>query len=312
MLQLRALHTDAVGRLYRSGALPVGPVPAEHLQDAARRAIDSVREERRRLARSHGRLTWIRERLDRRLRTDEIEYLDDPRVEEDEKCRMIADLHRHNQIVGAYPRFAGILRPLLREAAARRGGPARLLELASGYGEMALQLAVRNRRWGVEVEVSGSDIVASYVASANERAQQRKLPVRFAELDALRLDGVEPGSVDVVLVAQSVHHFDPGQLAAMIAASARIATTAFVAIDGFRTAALFPLLLGTTTLLPRISHDSFLSARRFYSEPELGLIAALAVGSGGVRVWTSVPGWSVLEVRPPGAAGGTRLPSSRA
>ena len=88
------------------------------------------------------------------------------------------------------------------------------------------------------------------------------------------------GEFDIVVMAQSLHHFTPGQLAVVIAQSGRHATTAFVGIDGYRSVLLaggVPLIASLQGIVS-FTLDGLTSARKFYSELELDMIAEIATG----------------------------------
>ena len=183
------------------------------------------------------------------------------------------------------------------DVARRAGRPARLLELACGAGELSLQLSALAARRGLPLEVTGSDIVPGYVEGANREAEARGLPVRFRRVDALELD-VERGAFDLLFIAQSVHHFSPGQLAVMIARAEAAGAALFIAADGRRALApvfALPLLVGITGDLG-LMHDALLSARRFYSEAELRFVAEAAAPSARVELTTNHPLLTVLTV----------------
>lgn len=261
------------------------------------RALDEVRRRRAALAEQHGGLTAGLARLDARLRTDRPERMDDPGLPAAERVALVRDLHRHNVLVGTYARFVGALDPVIRAVERARGRPARLLELASGSGAFTLALAARARRRGLRVEITGSDIVPEYVEQARAAATRRGSDVEFRVLDALSLGGLDAGVFDLVFLGQAAHHFSPGSLASIVRAARRVATTAIVVVDGRRSLSMFAALAFTNALLPRLRHDSFLSARKFYSEPELALIARAGAPDATVEVRPSHPGYSVLVAR---------------
>ena len=293
MLQLRALNEAAAARLAAQGQGAVAS--AVTLEERVDAQVAALRAERLRLAAEQGPLTRSRALLDARVRTDRGEFFDDPELSEADRLRLARCLHVHNQAFLSYWRFARMLRPLLTAASAGRGGaPARVLELASGSGEFVLALA----RQGLGAEITGSDIQPAYVADAQARADEEGLGVRFRELDAFCIgEQVAPGAFDVVFIAQSVHHFRPGQLARMIA-GARSVGAQVVAVDGYRGPLLLALLsvTGAASLWWPFWHDSVMSARKMYSEPELACIARLAAPGDAVQVRTVWPGYSMLVV----------------
>ncbi len=268
------------------------------LERAADEAIARLRRERLELAAS----AWERlnARLDRRVDTDVVEYLDRPGHPEAAKLRQIRWLHRQNLLLGSYRRFLRLLTPAIEEAArARAGAPAQLLELASGSGELTLALARLAAERRMPVEITGSDIVPEYVRDASARAKAAGVAARFRELNAFDLGAaLRPGEVDVAFIVQSIHHFSPGQLAMMIAQVGAAGARRFVGIDGRRGL----LLLGALPALCSLSldryfvHDALVSVRRLYAEAELDLVASIAAPDARVAVRSDGHFLSVLTV----------------
>jgi hypothetical protein len=256
---------------------------AAHIEHSVRAA----RAARAQTAASRGPWARLLERLDSWLRTSEREHLDDPYFPAADKLRIVQGLHLMNMATLSYGRFLSVLAPTLARIARRDGRPARLLELAGGTGGFALALADVAARRNIPVEVHGSDIVPVFVEHARAEAARRRLPVSFQVLDATDLSCLGPGAYDIVFVAQSMHHFSPGMLGAMIAEASRVAGDSFVGIDGFRSLAMLGFVTGTAVLSlhPPSLHDAWISARSFYSHGDLRVIAELA--APGARVATT-------------------------
>ncbi len=271
---------------------------AAELEEAADGAVAELRALRVELARTRREraCAWV----DRRVRTDATEYLDRPDYPEERKLRQVRLLHGQNRALGVYGRYLAILDATLRDAAAARAdGRARVLELASGSGELALELAQLAARRGTPMAITGSDVVEAYVRDGNRRARELGIDAAFRLLDAFELEGVEHGEIDVAFIAQSMHHFTPGQLARMIAKVGALGARHFIGIDGFRSllgVAVLPLL-AAVTLDRHHFHDALVSARRMYAEEELRLIAELAAPAARVDVVFSEPAMTVVSVR---------------
>jgi SAM-dependent methyltransferase len=267
----------------------------EALEALANRAHRLFRE---RLRERAGRAPLARARvaIDDLLATDETELLDRDDVPDETRREIIESLARFNRAILAYRRFAGLVAPLAEAAAARRGGrPVRILELGSGHGELAFHLVDWAAARGLAVEVTASDYADVYVELGNRAAAARKAPVRYLKLNAFDI-GLESGSQDVVLMTQTLHHFSPGQLARLFAEATRVGASALL-IDGWRS---LPLLvaLGITfaALFPRSArHDAMISTRKFYSAPELALLAGLTPAAARSRVFFAPPGYSVVR-----------------
>ena len=302
-LQLDGLDAEVLRRHGERGTFPPLWDDMPSLEQATNGWIDAMREERRSQSELQGGVTALRERVDRAIRTDEVEYLDREDVTPEQKVRLIKTLHRLNQVVSSYRGFLWALKPHIERVAKREGRPARVLELASGHGEFTLALAKRAVRQSLPVHITGSDIVPAYVSRANEAARKRRLDADFIELNAFDMD-VEPGRFDIVFIAQSMHHFSPGQLAMMVAQARRVAPHAFVGIDGYRSLVNLWMLhsfgLASVTVSPtsayRMWHDAVTSGRKFLPKSELQAIARIAAPNDTVRVRMTFPSHSVLEV----------------
>jgi cytochrome P450/SAM-dependent methyltransferase len=298
MLQLTHLNDQALGELSRQGAFPPAWTGLEELETRANTCVAELRERRHRLAQSRGPLRRLGESLDRALLTDAREYLDDPEVSEVRKLRIVGGVHLSNLLTRSYPRFLNVLRPLIRDVQDRYGRPARLLELASGSGGFALALARLAKRHELPVEIMGSDIVPAYVRHANELARRHELPVAFQPVDALDMR-LGAGDYDILFIAQSMHHFTPGQLALMVAQARRVATTAFVGFDGNRSLHMLGFVSATSllSLQKDMIHDAVITARKFYSGPELRAIARIAAPDAHTTITTSLGMNTILTVR---------------
>src|SRR5205814_470966 len=128
-------------------------------------------------------LLAVAEWLDRRLRTEQIERLDDPRVSEERKVAEVNALHRQNRYVGVYPFFVRLLSPYVEWSRAHNGGgPVRVLELAAGSGDFSRFLAEYSKRKSAGIEVTCTDVVEKAVDQAAARARGQDLPLRFERL----------------------------------------------------------------------------------------------------------------------------------
>jgi SAM-dependent methyltransferase len=304
MLQLRALNRTILNDPVFQPILASPGSHGEALERHVDAMVERLREERARRARQAGPLSQLDCALDGAFRTDAIEHLDEPDFPERGKLAIASGLHLLNVLATFYRRFFALLAPRLRRIQTCHGRPARILELASGAGGFAFALASLAKSRGLDVEVTGSDIVPLYVERSRAKAAARGLPVSFRCLNAFDLSEVEEGAYDIVFVAQSAHHFSPGKLARMIAESRRVATTAFVSVDGYRSVSTAAFVAGTALLSmrPTMVHDAVISARKFYAEAELEAIAAMAVPGAHIRTGRIWPLLTTLTVRFDGEA----------
>ena len=282
MLQLRTAGYKALDNLRANREFPPAWSSAEELEQAADRVMQRFLAERLEVSRALGAFFFLGELLDSAMRSDEQEIMDSSTVSESERHELVTALDRQNAFMGLYSRYATLLWPLVGEIAERTGRRVKLLELASGSGGLALALASEAEKLGMPLAVTGSDIVPRYIDEANRLACEKKLPVTFRLLDAFRTTPGDEEHFDIVLISQSLHHFTPGKLAVMIDHACRRKASAFVGIDGYRDMLLgigMPLAAGIQGKTA-FTLDSITSSRKFYSEPELALLAEVAAGPG--------------------------------
>lgn len=268
------------------------------LAELGARAHRRWREEvRARSARSP--LARARVWIDDRIATDEVEDLDREDLPEARRRAIIEDLGRWNEVVRANERFAALLEPLVRRAAERRrGAPVRIIEIGSGHGEICFHLARWAAERGIPAEVTGSDIAQVYVDLGNRKAAERGAPVKYLRLNAFDLT-LPDGAQDVVLVAQTIHHFSPAQLAMLFAEATRVGASAMF-VDGWRSLATLAGVYAVFGAFYRstLFHDGVISARKFYSDAELLLLSGLVPAAPRSRVFFAPPWQSVLEFAP--------------
>ncbi|HWQ25792.1 MAG TPA: class I SAM-dependent methyltransferase [Chlorobaculum sp.] len=290
MLQLRTAGYKALDNLRSRGEFPPGWNSPDELEMVTDQFMTKFLAERFDVSSELGPGFLIPEMIDRAVRTRETENMDDSSATGSEKLGWIRALDRMNQMTQSYTHQTSLLLPIISDIS-RRNGPARILELASGSGGLAFALAEQAGKYGLDITVTATDIVPETISEGNRLAAARDLPVTFRSMNAFDFEGLEKGSIDVVVISQSMHHFCPGQLALMIAQAESHGASAFVGIDGHRSL----LLLGGVPLVASLqgiaafTSDGLTSARKFYSELELEIIAQIATGRTGHRVVSSWP-----------------------
>jgi SAM-dependent methyltransferase len=290
MLQLRTAGYKALDNLRSRGEFPPRWSSPDELEKVTDQFIGKFLSERLEVSMELGPGFLLPELIDRTVRTGDAENMDDNSAAGVERLKWIKALDRMNLMTQSYTHQVSLLLPVIGELSRNRG-KVTVLELAAGSGGLAFALAVEAAKCGLDISVSATDIVPETVSEGNRLASERKLPVTFSKLNAFDFADVEKGSVDVVVISQSMHHFSPGQLALMIAQAEAHGASAFFGIDGYRSL----LLLGGVPLVASLqgidafTMDGLTSARKFYSELELDIIAHIATGRSGHRVVCSWP-----------------------
>ena len=137
----------------------------------------------------------VRPGLKTRVRVPEL--MDDPGLDPAEHARALAGLRRIN----ALSRSDAIPWPPLRDLARRLNRPLRVLDVATGSGDVPLRLIARFRAAGLAADVSGCDVSPTAVAAA-----------RAAGLNAFEHDVLAnplPTGFDAVTTSLFLHHLDP-------------------------------------------------------------------------------------------------------
>jgi 2-polyprenyl-3-methyl-5-hydroxy-6-metoxy-1,4-benzoquinol methylase len=146
------------------------------------------------------------------------EIMDRPDLEPDLHRRALNGLATLNIL----SRSAGVLWPAIYRLARRLGRPVRILDMATGGGDVPLRLWRRAVNAGMQVEILGIDISPVALRVAQARAGRAQAALRFAQADAL-CDEL-PGDHDIVTCSLFLHHLtehDATALLARMAAAAR-------------------------------------------------------------------------------------------
>ena len=210
--------------------------------------------------------------------------MDGPGLDPVEHARALRGLGRINRI----SRSAAILWPPIARLAGSSTEPVRVLDLASGGGDVPIELARRAGSAGLPIVVEGSDASPEAVRFASGQAKARGAPVQFRVLDALRAP--IPGGFDVVSCSLFLHHLDPPEAVALLRAMAGGATRLVLVNDLARTRAGYLLAWLGCRLLSRspvVHHDGPVSVAGAFTTGE----ARSLVEEAGLVGATVNPRW---------------------
>jgi 2-polyprenyl-3-methyl-5-hydroxy-6-metoxy-1,4-benzoquinol methylase len=128
--------------------------------------------------------------------------MDDPALDPAEHRRALNDLARINR----WSYSAGVLWPPIRDLACRLGRPLRLLDVATGSGDVPLALWQRANRVGLSLEITGLDLSNLAIETARHRAAKAGANLGWAVADVL--SDPLPTGFDVVTCSLFLHHLD--------------------------------------------------------------------------------------------------------
>jgi 2-polyprenyl-3-methyl-5-hydroxy-6-metoxy-1,4-benzoquinol methylase len=128
------------------------------------------------------------------------ELMDDPALDAAEHDRALRGLERINR----WSHSADILWPPLT-AACRRTGSLRVLDVATGAGDVPAELAHRARAAGLNITFEACDASAQALLHAQKHAKPAGAAIRFFQHDALQCP-LPTDAYDAVMCSLFLHH----------------------------------------------------------------------------------------------------------
>jgi 2-polyprenyl-3-methyl-5-hydroxy-6-metoxy-1,4-benzoquinol methylase len=224
-------------------------------------------------------------------RTRRPELMDDPALVPDLHKDALRGLARLNRASGA----ARILWPTIqREAAAAGSRSLRVLDIATGSGDVPAWLLKRARRRGIDIRISGCDISPAAVKRATERLERSgfsghgAVSGSFFVLDAL--EGELPSGYDIIMCSLFMHHLDDDQVVSLLYRMRCAAASMVLVSDLERRRDSLLLAWCASRLLTRspvVHTDAMLSVRGAFTADEFAALAEKAGLAGAVlqRRW---------------------------
>jgi predicted nicotinamide N-methyase len=178
-------------------------------------------------------------------RRRQAEIMDQPDLDRVRHFQALRGLERIN----FWSRSAAILWPPLVELARRTGRPLRVLDVATGAGDVPIRVWQRAQAAGVALHIDGCDRSPDAVAFARDRAAVRRADVSFFVCDAL--GPPLPAGYDVVLSSLFLHHLEEDQAVNLLRRMAEAAGQMVLVNDLVRSRAGFLLAYLGTRILSR-------------------------------------------------------------
>ncbi len=222
------------------------------------------------------------------------ERMDDPSLGPVSHHAALRGLARINRV----SRSAEILWPAISTLARRDGStPLRILDVATGGGDVPIAIARRARRTGLRVEMHACDLSATALRYAASRAIAAGVGVEFFQADVLKEP--LPCAYDVVMSSLFLHHLERTQAVHVLRTLAD-ATRGCLLINDLRrcTAGYVAAIISTRVLSrsPIVHFDGPQSVRAAFTIAEAAEIAASASLSGS-RIVPRFPFRWLLEWR---------------
>lgn len=211
--------------------------------------------------------------LDVRSRVRLPELMDDPSLAADLHRTALDGLARLNAI----SRSVAVVWGPIRELAEQLRRPIRVLDVATGGGDVPIGLALAAKRAQLKVAVAGCDVSPCALEYAAERAQQTGVAAEWFTHDALA-DAL-PGGYDVVTCTLFLHHLERDDVVRLLT-KMQAAAGSLVVINDLERSALGLVLvyLGSRIFSrsPIVHVDGPRSVRAAFTREELHAMATEA------------------------------------
>jgi len=213
-----------------------------------------------------------------------------------------AELAASLRQVAQVNRLFGGARALRRHLRSLLGTPARVLDVGTGNGETAGDLAAWAADHGTEWQVTGLDLHEVVVGVARREAPRLRHAPLLVRGDALRLP-FRDRTFDAVCCTLTLHHFLDDAAVSLVAEMARVASGVVLVNDlerhtlNYASARVLSWTLWRGNRLTR--NDGPLSVLRSFTAEELMAVGERS-GLGALRARRHFPWRLVMEGRPAG------------
>lgn len=215
------------------------------------------------------------------------EVMDQPGLDPKEHAKALMGLRRINAISRC---SAGLFRPIEALAITQPAKPLRVLELACGGGDTAIDLALMAKRKGLSLDIHACDLNPEAVAIAQTNAVRRQAALTVFTADALAKP-TDHNSFDVVYCTLFAHHLDELDVVRLLEVMALRSRKLVLVDDLIRSRLGFALAWIGTRLLSRswvVHTDGPLSVRAALQPDEMKSIAMQA-GLNNAQIKRSWP-----------------------
>lgn len=211
--------------------------------------------------------------------------MDDPLLDRPRHFAALRGLSRLNHLSLS----AGILwSPIIQLARQLAVNRLRVLDIATGAGDLPLRLWRRARRANLQLELHGVDISSQALEFARQNAEAEGATIQFSQLDVLA--GELPDGYDVIMSSLFFHHLSDLQASALLQKMTEAANQLVLVNDLRRSAGGWLLAHAAARLFTRsqvVHFDAPLSARAALTMKEIESLAS----SLGLEHFTVEPHW---------------------
>lgn len=221
-----------------------------------------------------------------RQRDLQPEWMDQPDIDPELHQGALVGLSRLNRLTG----IDGVIYRHLRKYARRAGGrPLRVLDVASGAGDVPIACMRRALKEGIDLQVTTIDISETAVEEQNRRAKDAGVNLRAMKLDCLNAS--LPSGFDVVTCSLFMHHLENHDASRLLQSMQMATEQAIVVCDLDRSRfnlALVAIGARLVTRSPVVHFDASTSVRAAFTAEEFKHLAESSLGRP-IRVRRAFP-----------------------
>jgi 2-polyprenyl-3-methyl-5-hydroxy-6-metoxy-1,4-benzoquinol methylase len=227
----------------------------------------------------------------------EAELMDDPQLGTAEHYKALRGL----ALINRFSDSAGLLWRAMRDVAHPTAGqPLRVLDIATGGGDVPIRLYQLATAAGMAVQIDACDVSERAIDYARKQARLADVPIHFYPLDILSHD--IPRQYDVVMSSLFMHHLPTSDVKLVLMKMRRAARQAVIVNDLLRCRRHYwmAVLWTRLTFASRVVRiDGPLSVRASFTLQEMQqLFAAAGMGTVDIRRVFPYRCCAVWEARP--------------
>lgn len=198
------------------------------------------------------------------------ELMDDPELDFESHAEALRGLEKLNLISNSADSLWSEIEPLARQ----KSSPLRILDVATGAGDIPIAIWQRAQQAGLVVEIVGSDISPDALKYASDMARKKSASIKFVKMNVF--EDALPVGFDIIMTSLFTHHLDPDDVTLLLKKMSSAANSKVLVNDLVRSQISYALVwLGTRIFSrsPIVHYDGPVSVNASYTNTELQQLA---------------------------------------
>ena len=199
------------------------------------------------------------------------ELMDDPALSKEEHQQALRGLTRLNRFSGV---SGAMYRRIRDHATTSQATRLRVLDVASGAGDLPVSWAKRARKDSIKLDITTVDISPTAIDQQRAAAAAANVSIEAIQMDCLK--GNLPSGFDVVTCSLFMHHLDNHQVFCLLQSMQQATESSILVCDLHRSRmnlALVSIASRLVTRSPIVHYDAAASVRAAFTADEFSKIA---------------------------------------